>query len=348
MTSPRHDHKEIGRGYLLALAASVLAGLFPTVSKLLLASVAPIAISGLIYFFSALILLPYHPKQLPSKKSFVLPLVTGLLGAAAAPVIYLYGVRQTTVVNAALLANGEVFFTAMFAFLVFGERIKRKQLFEGLLIVAGIIVVTTNLQLGGAELLQGVTGNLLILAAAFIWGIDNNLSRIASQRLGAVFSAKFKNLFGGGFLLGILLLSSSASLVVPHDALPLIVFMTASLAVSSLLFMGALARIGAVRTVLVFSLQAPFGSIFGVVILHESITVIQIVGGALILLGVYLIQRSEGPPNSEESSSTSVTIDEASFPSPLEKRAGEDKALKDYGAIDQGSPAPVLTRGEAN
>jgi drug/metabolite transporter (DMT)-like permease len=57
--------------------------------------------------------------------------------------------------------------------------------------------------------------------------------------------------------------------------------------------MAALVRIGAVRTLLAFSTTSIFGSVFSVAVLGEGLTLVQVTGGALILLGVYLIQKSE-------------------------------------------------------
>ena len=228
----------------------------------------------------------------PGKASLRWMLVSGFLGSALAPVLYLYGINQTSAVNAALLTNAEVFFTGVLAFVVFGERLKKKQLLEGLLVVGGIVVVSTGMNLDSVQLLSGFTGNLLIVAASLVWAVDNNVSRITSQRFGEVFVSKFRNILGGGMILIFLLLTAN-SIVVQASAVPVLLLYGGDMALATLTFMGALVRIGAVRTLLVFSTTSIFGSAFAVSILGESITRVQMGGGALILLGVYLIQRSE-------------------------------------------------------
>ena len=180
----------------------------------------------------------------------------------------------------------------MLAFLVFKERLKRKQLLESILVVAGIVVVSTDLDFSSVQLLHGLTGNLLILGAGIVWALDNNLSRITSQRFGPIFVSKFRNVFGGGLLLSFLV-ATSASLAVPASALPLLLLYAADIALATLTFTAALVRIGAVRALLVFSTTSIFGSLFAVAGLGETITLIQVSGGALILLGVYLIHKSE-------------------------------------------------------
>jgi drug/metabolite transporter (DMT)-like permease len=280
-------------GYLYALASAITAGLIPLLSKLLLPSTPPLTIAAVSFLLAGLILLPYHPKERPTKKSIGWLLATGSLGAALAPALFLYGINQTLAVNAALLTNAEVFFTGVIAYAAFKERLKREQLFESLLVIAGIVIVTTDLNFTSVQLLHGFAGNVLIIVSSLVWALDNNLSRITSQRFGPYFVSKFRNIFGGGVLVAFLL-ATSATIVVTTGALPLLVVYAADVALATLTFMAAIVRIGAVRTLLVFSTSSIFGSFFAVVGLGEGVTAVQASGGALILLGVYLIQRSEG------------------------------------------------------
>ncbi|MDA4119623.1 MAG: DMT family transporter [Thaumarchaeota archaeon] len=279
-------------GYLFGIASAVTAGLIPVLSKLALVSVKPLTISALVFLAAGLMLLLYHPRERPSRKSAGWMLVTGLLGAALAPALYLYGLNQTSAVNASLLSNAEVFFTGVIAFAVFRESLKRRQLFESLIVVAGIFIVSTGLDFSSVQLLHGLAGNLLVLAAGLVWALDNNLSRVTSQKFGPVFVSKFRNIFGGGLLLGFLIATSAFSSV-PIASVPILILYAADVALATLTFMAALVRIGAVRTLIAFSTTSIFGSAFSVAILGEGVTFIQATGGALILLGVYLIQKSE-------------------------------------------------------
>jgi drug/metabolite transporter (DMT)-like permease len=284
-------------GYLYALASAITAGLIPLLSKLLLPSTQPLTIAAVSFLLAGLIILPYRPRERPTRKSVGWLLATGTLGAALAPALFLYGINQTLAVNAALLTNAEVFFTGVIAYAAFKERLKREQLFESLLVIAGIIIVTTGLNFTSVQLLHGFAGNLLILASSLVWALDNNLSRITSPRFGPIFVSKFRNIFGGGVLVAFLL-ATSASIVVTTGALPLLVVYAADVALATLTFMAAIVRIGAVRTLLVFSTSSIFGSLFAVAGLGEGVTAVQASGGALILLGVFLIQRSEGEADS--------------------------------------------------
>ena len=249
--------------------------------------------SGLAVLLAGAILVPYRPRAVPRGENAWLILGLSLAGATVAPILYFTGVQQSSAVNASLLTNSEVLFTALIGFGVFHESLRRRQLAEGLLIAMGVVVISVNLQSGLVSSSQGVAGNVLLVGASIFWSIDNNLSRVASQRVGISMIAKFKGLIGGGITVIFLVVSSS--LAVPPTSLPLIAILAVVFTAMTLLSVGAFRLIGAVRTILVFSLSSVLGPVFAFIILGESVSLVQVVGGALILSGVYLIQRSEVP-----------------------------------------------------
>jgi drug/metabolite transporter (DMT)-like permease len=292
---PNTDSSDYRRGYAYALLGAVCGGIVPTLSKLVAAS-GPLEVSALIALLGGGVLIPYKLKVVPRKNDLFLLLPIGILGAAVGPFLYISGIRDTTAVNASLLVNGELFFTSIIAFAAFRETLKRVQLLMGILVVVGIIVVSTNLDLSSVQLTSGLGGNILIIASTFLFGIENNLSRIASQRLGPVLVTKYRNLIGGGVLLAVMV-GISAPLTVSFATLPLALGLAVANAATVLFTISALRRIGAVRTLLAFSTTSIFGSIFALIFLKEQITPVQILGGAFMLSGIYLIQRTEDRPS---------------------------------------------------
>jgi drug/metabolite transporter (DMT)-like permease len=247
--------------------------------------------SGLAVLLAGAIVVPYKPRVVPRGENAWLILGLALAGATVAPILYFTGVQQSSAVDASLLTNSEVLFTALIGFGVFHESLRRRQLAEGLLIAVGVVVISVNLQSGLVSFSQGVAGNALLVGASIFWSIDNNLSRVASQRVGISVIAKFKGLIGGGVTMLFLILSSS--LAVPPTSLPLIAILAVVFTAMTLLSVGAFRLIGAVRTILVFSLSSILGPAFAFLVLGESVSLVQVMGGTLILSGVYLIQRSE-------------------------------------------------------
>ncbi len=282
------------RGYLYAVLGALCGGSVPTITKLLLEKNSPLVITGLGFTISGLVLLLYKPKLKPSKGSVPYILFFGLIGAAAAPLIYTIGLNQTTAVNASLLANGEVLFTTIIAFTVFGERLSRSQGVRGLFIVAGIVIVSTNLDLAHVQFLQGLVGNLLVLGSTVGWAVENNLIVVATKRFDVSSLSKFRNLIGGAAIMTIIVIGGLQFDFEPLDML-LIVLLGLVFSGSTYMFIAALKRLGAIRMLLVWSTSTIFGAFFALVFLGEQITPVQVAGGACILIGVYLFRRSDKP-----------------------------------------------------
>jgi drug/metabolite transporter (DMT)-like permease len=77
-----------------------------------------------------------------------------------------------------------------------------------------------------------------------------------------------------------------------HAAIPYIFSVGAfSVAFSILFFLFALRKIGSMRTGVIFSLSSLFGAILAFVVLREVFTIIQLVAGLVMILGIYVLYR---------------------------------------------------------
>ena len=285
---------ETARGYVYAIVGAVSSGSVTALTKILLENSTPIPITGLAFLLSGLAMFFYRPRLKPAKGSGRYLLLMGLVGAAISPLMYTYGLSQTTAVNAALLANGEVLFTTIIAFSVFGERLDRGQAVRGLLIVAGLVVVSTDLDLTHISFLQGIVGNMLVLGSMVGWSVENNVIVIATKKFEVSVLSKFRNLIGGIVVLAIAVLAGYSFDFAPYDDFVL-ALLALALTGGTVLFIAAIKRLGAIRMLLIWSTSTVFGAFFAFVLLGEVITIGQLTGGALILLGVYLFRRSERP-----------------------------------------------------
>ena len=166
------------------------------------------------------------------------------------------------------------------------------------MLLIGVIFVTTNGAFQIVTLTQNLFGNLLILGACFFWGIDNNLSKHLSKKRDIVMVTRLKCFTGGVALLALSFLLG-LSFSIPLSAIPYILFFgTFSIAFSILFFLFALRKIGSMRTGVIFSLSSLFGAVLAFVVLREAFTIIQLVAGVVMILGIYVLYRcGETKPN---------------------------------------------------
>jgi DME family drug/metabolite transporter len=164
------------------------------------------------------------------------------------------------------------------------------------MLLVGVVFLTTNGAFQKLTFTENVIGNLLIIGACFFWGIDKNLSKFLSRKRDIITVTGLKCFLGGLTLLGISFLFGF-SFNIPLTALPYVLFVGAfSIAFSILFFFFALRKIGSIRTGVIFSLSSLFGAVLAFFVLRESFTWIQLVAGAVIILGIYIVYKCSSKP----------------------------------------------------
>lgn len=286
-------------GYVSALSSAILFGLLASLSKIALRDLHPLIIAGMIYLIAGLALSPRSMKRRMERKDLGIVLLVAISGVVLAPILYIWGLSISTAVNASLLGNTEVLFTVLIAFVFLGERAQRRDYLAMLLLVIGAFVITTNLEFRGITLAEMVVGNVLIILGCLFWGIDNNLSKILSERNDILQLVSLKGLIGGSAVL-----TFSVVMRIPFnitvDVVPYLVGIgLLSIAASVSLFLYALRQIGAMKTGVIFSTSSLFGALFAFLILSESVSVLQLGAGLLMILAVYLLCRGARPEADE-------------------------------------------------
>lgn len=94
-------------------------------------------------------------------------MVVALLGAAAAPVLFAWGLQRVPATTGALLQNAEAVFTVLLAALLFGEHVGRRVALAVTLMFAGGAVSVAGASSTGAA---GLLGALAVVGAVLCWG----------------------------------------------------------------------------------------------------------------------------------------------------------------------------------
>ncbi|MGB6532980.1 MAG: DMT family transporter [Candidatus Nitrosopolaris sp.] len=279
-------------GYISAIIAALLFGCVSTVAKPIVSTLNPLMLASLVYLISGLAITPVVKSKLSlSKKDYSLLFVTSISGAAIAPAMFFSGLKLTTAADGSLLSNGEIIFSIILALTLFGEKLNRIGYVAMALILTGVIIVSTNLEFD-RSLLKVNAGNLLIIGATLFWGLDNNISRILSHRINITRIIQLKS-FIGGFIILVLGLLLGIPVNINLTEIPYILLLgILGFAVSLYFLLQGLSKIGTTNTMLILSLSSVFGLVLAAIILHEHISIFQIIAAVIMLFGIYLISRN--------------------------------------------------------
>jgi drug/metabolite transporter (DMT)-like permease len=280
------------KGIAYALASAILFGVSTPVAKMLVGSVSPVMLAGLLYAGSGLgLLFLLVLRRISAKRPASISMPRGnewgwlavaiLLGGVLGPVALMYGLTDTTASTASLLLNLEAVFTALIAWFLFRENFDRRMALGMLAIVAGGVVLAWS----SARAASVSTGALFIVAACACWALDNNLTRKTSTS-DAVLIAGLKGIVAGTANLTL------AVLLGQHFPAIGTLFVAGSVgflgyAVSLVLFVLALRHLGSARAGAYFSIAPFFGTVVAL-LLGDALTWQLIAAGVLMASGVWL------------------------------------------------------------
>jgi len=281
-------------GYTSALLAAILFGSVPTIAKPVISDINVLLLSSIAYLIAALTFTPIARKTkiVLARKDYIILVAISICGAAAAPYLYFLGLHQSSASDTSLLSNVEIMFTVLFGLLFFKERLRPVGFISVALVLSGVVIITTNLQFSGS-LSHLNAGHFFILGSMVLWALDNNLSRIIATRIDTARLVQLKSAIGG-----LILLATVFLLGIPFDIkisqVPQVILLSAiGFGGSLYFFLQSLKRIGTIRTIMVFSMASVFGLVFASVFLHEQISAYQAGAIAIMLTGIYMINRKE-------------------------------------------------------
>jgi drug/metabolite transporter (DMT)-like permease len=278
-------------GVPLALGSAVLFGASAPLSKVLLGSIDPQMLAGLLYAGAGVGLAAIHVSrnvfgipapEAPLRRADVPWLATVIaFGGVIGPLLLMLGLSRTSAASGALLLNLESLATMGIAWLFFKENVDRRLLAGAFAILLGAVALSWEGQGASIDL-----GALLIAGACLAWGIDNNLTRKLSST-DPVLIAMTKGLAAGVVNIGFaLLLGSSLPSLGGFSAAAAIGFF--SIGVSLVLFVFALRHLGTARTGAYFSLTPFIGATIAVAVFHEPMTLKLLIAAALMGFGLVM------------------------------------------------------------
>jgi len=289
-------YDQIRLGYVFAIVSAITFGSVSVLAKPLVSSVDPILLASLVYIISAITLSPFAQKKKKNltRRDILLVLSIALCGAVIAPSLYFVGLTHASASDAALIANGEVFFSVLLAVMFFREKLRVVGWIAILLVLSGMVIITTNLNFADFSLQQIHYKDMLLILSMLFWGLDNNLSRYLAQKIDVANIVQIKSAIGGGMLLVIALFVFRVDInLQTEQIIPILILGSVGFAASLFFFLQGLKRIGTVRTITIFSMSSVFGLVAASIFLAEQISWYQIMAAGIMILGIYLVSRKD-------------------------------------------------------
>jgi drug/metabolite transporter (DMT)-like permease len=282
------------RAVILALLSAALFGVSTPAAKVLLGTVDPAILAGLLYCGAGLgvavlrrlasaLLAPSGAAEVSLASKDVPWLAAAILtGGIIGPVLLMTGLARTEAAAASLLLTLEGVATALIAWFVFKENFDRRIAIGMGCLVAGAIVLSWT----GQPTLTNLLGPAAIVGACIAWGLDNNFTRKVSLA-DPLQIVELKGLIAGPVNLALGMFAGGQLPTITSTLVAGVVGLL-GYGVSLALFVMALRDLGTARTGAYFS-TAPFlGTLAAVVFLHEPVSAQFLAAGLLMATGVWL------------------------------------------------------------
>ena len=294
--SPPRPHGGVYAGLVLTI---VFWGSAFATSKMLVFEVPPEVGAVLRFGFGSLLMMAIlfrrSAKPVPARADWGRLAVVALVGVAGFNTLFFRGLSLAPASDAGMIIpTMSPVFTAMAGMLFLGEGVRFCRIAGLAVSLAGAVLFFGDVLLHTAGQGGRVWGDAALVGAAMCWAATSILSRPLSVRIGAMPTAAW-TIFLGSIVL--LLISSPRLAAVPWGQLTVrfwvvlayvVVFPTV---IAYILWMEGIRVIGSGPTTSFMFLAPVFALLIAAALLGERPTALQGAGGALMLLGVWLVNR---------------------------------------------------------
>ncbi|HYK08950.1 MAG TPA: DMT family transporter [Candidatus Eisenbacteria bacterium] len=280
----------MSKGFLLAFAAAIAWAVAIIITRILLRE------GGNVYnlsFWTTLLELPFflflflkhrHEFIKTPKNHKLILLAMGIISGVGIGLTEYFALKFSPAVNYSFLIRTVTLFTVVFAYFFLGEKLtKAKVLLVGVIIVGSYFLTTNGQHLAFSK------GDFFTLLEAMLLAIGNNvLGKAATQRMSSNLSAS------AAFLIAVLPLFVIAAInngIYVPDNLLLIILLAITFLILAMLRFYAYRYLSASAVTMVYSFTPVFVSIMAIFLLGESLSVLQFVGGFLIVAAGALVTK---------------------------------------------------------
>jgi len=272
-----------------AILAAALYAINIPFSKVLLKDVQPTMMAAFLYLGAGVGLFLWGKITKTQGEKLTkaeLPYTLGMIVLdIAAPILLMLGLEHTDSANASLLNNFEIVATSLIAFLLFREKLSPRLALAIILVTAASIALSFE----GKTSFQFNLGSLFVVGASCCWGLENNCTRMLSNK-SSVQITTIKGIFSG---LGSFFVAIAVKERVPGlrwiAAVMLLGFVAYGLSIN--FYIKAQKDLGAAKTSAYYSIAPFLGVIFGVLLLRERPGMQFYIGLAIMTVAAILMVK---------------------------------------------------------
>ncbi len=222
-------------------------------------------------------------------------LFLGMLGNLTYQVLFIFGINFTFSANAAVMLGTIPLWIGVVGHFFFDQPLNRYKTAGVVAAFTGVILIMAGSETGISLDSESILGDVIILAAAFVFGVYTLFSKRMLSRYTPVQLTTLMMLTGGTALViaaipWLLVLDYQS--VTPAGWGGVIYSGVLSIGAAYVVWNYGLRQVGPVRTATYQNLVPVFGLIFGFLILSEKLAIIQYLGSLFVIAGIVLARRN--------------------------------------------------------
>jgi len=281
-------------GVLAILAASLMWAIEPVLAKLAYSNADFLQTSGIRAIVVTLVALLYvlltrQESLKVTKRQFSTLVFMAVAGTLFADLIYFLALTMIPVINAVLIGHMQPIFIVLIGFFILKEdKLTRFDYLGIFIMIIAAILVTTKTQANLSALKLGTLADILVLLATLAWATMAIVMRKYLRQLDAGVITFYRFSIASVVLVTYLLFTSS---LVPSNIYQILIGIVVG--TGTILYYESLKRIKAAQTS-ALELSTPFFAVlFALFVLGEMVTILQVAGIVLLVVGVCFLSKKE-------------------------------------------------------
>lgn len=229
------------------------------------------------------------------KKDIPVFLFTGFIGMFGYHVLFFTALKYTTAINSSIIGAANPIITSILGIIFLKDKVSLKRIVGILLSFTGVFLTITGASLDVIKSFTFNHGDLIMLLAVLMWAAYSIFSKIVMPRYSPLILTYYSFLFCTIILIPFVIYDAPWKLLgtVPYYSYISVIYMSVFPSVIGYLVQQiSIKHIGPSKTSIFINLVPVFSIILSLAILGETLAPIKLLTAALIILGVYICQKS--------------------------------------------------------